>query len=286
MGREVVGSKRNSKFALNSPLQPVMSLSYREFIECRYIGLFRISNSISYRTSHIEYLDILKTNDFFVFFRRKFRKFAENSENSPKIRRKFLKKKVFFEALISYRIVSYRKKNPHIVSLSYRIEKKLIATQCSRPSRNHNRGKGRGGGAGGGMTDRLAGEEHPLVGGNQPLDVGLGCAGDAQPGVRRDLRECQSLRSVHLQTATDQALDLLAKLQLWEPGEMSSADLSIALKGHVSADHVVEEDTQGPDCEALWPVSSGVDPLWGRVDPGSLEPRVHLVLYVITRPPM
>ena len=60
------------------------------------------------------------------------RKFAENSENSPKIlkiRRKFLKKKVFFEALISYRIVSYREKNPHIVSISYRIEKKLIATQ-------------------------------------------------------------------------------------------------------------------------------------------------------------
>mgnify|MGYP003328900536 CR=1 FL=1 len=61
--------------------------------------------------------------------------FAENSENSPKIlkiRRKFLKKKVFFEALISYRIVSYREKNPHIVSISYRIEKKLIATQCTQ----------------------------------------------------------------------------------------------------------------------------------------------------------
>merc|ERR1711872_1024781 len=108
--------------------------SYREFIECRDIGLFRISNSISYRTSHIVYLDILKTNDFFVFFRRKFQKFSENSKNSPKIlkiRRKFLKKKVFFEALISYRIVSYREKNPHIVSISYRIEKKLIATGCS-----------------------------------------------------------------------------------------------------------------------------------------------------------
>merc|ERR1711873_374081 len=62
--------------------------------------------------------------------RRKFQKFAKNSENSPKIRRKFLKKKVFFEALISYRIVSYREKNPHIVSISYRIEKKLIATDC------------------------------------------------------------------------------------------------------------------------------------------------------------
>ena len=59
---------------------------------------------------------------------------AENSKNSPKIlkiRRKFLKKKVFFEALISYRIVSYREKNPHIVSISYRVEKKLIATGWS-----------------------------------------------------------------------------------------------------------------------------------------------------------
>merc|ERR1712107_704586 len=60
--------------------------------------------------------------------------FSENSKNSPKILkicRKFLKKKFFFEALISYRIVSYREKNPNIVSISisYRIEKKLIATQ-------------------------------------------------------------------------------------------------------------------------------------------------------------
>ena len=67
--------------------RPASSLSYRKFIECRYIGLFRISNSISYRTSHIEYLDILKTNDFFVFFRRKFQKFSENSETSPKIQK-------------------------------------------------------------------------------------------------------------------------------------------------------------------------------------------------------
>merc|ERR1712223_1469085 len=188
------------------------------------------------------------------------RKFAENSENSPKIlkiRRKFAENSSKRRSSLrpSYRIVSYRKKNPPIVSLSYRIEKKLIATQCSQPSRNHNRGKGRGGGAGGGMTDRLAGEEHPLVGGNQPLDVvGLRCAGDAQPGVCSDLCQCQSFRGIHLQTATDQALDLLTELQLWEPCEMSSADLSIALKGHVSADHVVEEDSQGPDCEALWPV--------------------------------
>ena len=49
--------------------QSASSLSYREFIECRYIGLFRISKSISYRTSHIEYLDTgISICHFPVFF--------------------------------------------------------------------------------------------------------------------------------------------------------------------------------------------------------------------------
>ena len=93
---------------------------------------------------------------YFVFFRQKF---SENSKNSPEIRKisgnsensskflkihqKFLQKKVFFEAQISYRIVSYREKNPHIVSISYRIEKKLIATQWSGPSVYHSLKRGR-----------------------------------------------------------------------------------------------------------------------------------------------
>jgi len=53
--------------------------------------------------------------------RRKFQKFAENSENLPKFRWKFLKKKVFFEALVSYRI---EKKT--LISYRYRIESKKI----------------------------------------------------------------------------------------------------------------------------------------------------------------
>ena len=119
-----------------------VGISYREIIDCRYIGLFSVSKSISYRTSHIEYLNILKTSDFVVFFRRKFSENsensenpwtkvlnnnnnnnAENSENLPKLRRKLLKKRVFFEALIlyRYRIVS-RKKT--LISYRYRIESK------------------------------------------------------------------------------------------------------------------------------------------------------------------
>merc|ERR1712062_813363 len=89
-------------------------------------GLFRISNSISYRTSHGEYLDILKTNDFFVFFRRKFQKFAENSENSPKIRRKFAENSSKRRSSLrpSYRIVSYRIEKKTLISYRYCIESK------------------------------------------------------------------------------------------------------------------------------------------------------------------
>ena len=124
---------------------PRVGVSYREIMECWYIETFSISKSISYRTSNIEYLDILKTSDLFRLFspkiHRTFRKFSETpkiqkiprkySENSKhllkiqkilKICQKFLKKKVFFEAKISY-----REKNPSIVSLSCRVEKKLIA---------------------------------------------------------------------------------------------------------------------------------------------------------------
>ena len=54
--------------------------------------------------------------------RRKFQKIAENSENSPKIRWKFLKKKVFSEAKILYwyRIVSNKKAKYRIDIVSSR----------------------------------------------------------------------------------------------------------------------------------------------------------------------
>jgi len=54
----------------------------------------------------------------------------------------------------------------------------------------------------------------------------------------------KSFFSVHLQAARDQALHLLAQLQLREPCEMSPADLGVRLKGDVATDHVVEEDAK------------------------------------------
>ena len=126
------------------PLGSGVGISYREIIECRYIGLFSILKSISYLTSHIKYLDILKTSVFFCFFSPKILKTHEPKSSTtttitpkiPKICQKYLKKKVFFEALISYRYRILSRKNSHIVSISYWVEKKLIAQGCSEHTLN------------------------------------------------------------------------------------------------------------------------------------------------------
>ena len=76
----------------------------------------------------------------------------------------------------------------------------------------------------------------------------FGWAGYAKPGVVDHIGESESFFSVHLEAARDQALHLLAQLQLREPGEVSPADLGVGLKGDVATHHVVEEDSEGPDC--------------------------------------
>ena len=141
-----------------------MSLSYQEIIECRYIGLFSISKKNRIKPPILSILILI----YFVFLppkilrkfqkfsgnpeipkiqkisenspkfqkiRRNFRKFAEISENSPKIPQK----KVFSEALISYRYRIVSRKNPNIVSISYQVEKKLIALHCLQPGISYQR---------------------------------------------------------------------------------------------------------------------------------------------------
>ena len=102
------------------------------------------------------------------------------------------------------------------------------------------------------MANGFAGKEQLLRGRRLAWFRGTG---DAQPGVVGQVSQGKSFFGVHLQAASDQTLHLLAQLQLWEPGELGSADLSIALKGDVATDHVIEEDTQGPDGQTLRPVS-------------------------------
>ena len=124
-----------------------------------YRRVYRIEppiSSISIFSKPVIFLSFFAENSPKIL--RKFRKFpehsenpltkvinnnnAENSKNLPKIpknlkiRWKFLKKKVFFEALLWYGYRIVLRKNPHIVSIWYRVEKKLITQgwswSCSR----------------------------------------------------------------------------------------------------------------------------------------------------------
>ena len=90
----MLGYDKKSKLCMNCECFPGHSLTNRSITldQGWSYRIEKLSNAdmldfsvyrrvYSYRTSHIEYLDILKTSDFFVFFRRKYRKFPENTEN-------------------------------------------------------------------------------------------------------------------------------------------------------------------------------------------------------------
>ena len=102
------------------------------------------------------------------------------------------------------------------------------------------------------MANGFAGKEQ-LLGGRWL--AWFRSTGDAQPGMVGQVSQGKSFFGVHLQAASDQALHLLAELQLREPGKLGSADLSVALEGDVAAHHVIEEDAQGPDGQTFGPVS-------------------------------
>ena len=53
--------------------------------------------------------------------------------------------------------------------------------------------------------------------------------------------------------------------------EVGGADLLVRLKGDVAADHVIEEDPEGPDGGLVAVVLVALDPFGGRVDSGTCE---------------
>ena len=106
----------------------------------------------------------------------------------------------------------------------------------------------------------------------------------SQPGMLGHGGETDPECRVHRQAARDQTLHLLTELQLWEPGEFGASDVRVTLEGHVSTDHVVEQDTEGPDCQLLGSVGTVGDPLGGRVHSSALELPVDLILQEGARP--
>ena len=72
---------------------------------------------------------------------------------------------------------------------------------------------------------------------------------------------------IYLYALPDKILAILG-YPVFKP-QLRAADLLVALEGDVPADHVKEEDAQGPHSGRLPLVASLANPLWWRVDPGA-----------------
>jgi len=57
--------------------------------------------------------------------------------------------------------------------------------------------------------------------------------------------------------------------ELWSPVQLGAFDLRVRLEGDVATDHVVQEDAEGPDGQAVGAVPTEFDPLGRRVDSGT-----------------
>ena len=85
----------------------------------------------------------------------------------------------------------------------------------------------------------------------------------------------------------DEVLCLVRESQAAGPDQVALADLPVCGVGNVPAQHVVEQDTQWPDCQTGGPVLSLQDPLWWAVDSGAselLEYSVWLILVIVLTP--
>ena len=60
--------------------------------------------------------------------------------------------------------------------------------------------------------------------------------------------------------------------------QLGEADLLVRLEGDVAADHVEQEDAEGPDGGRLAPVLAETDPLRGGVDSGAWENSIVILL--------
>ena len=88
-----------------------------------------------------------------------------------------------------------------------------------------------------------------------------------QPRVAEDGGEGRPLSRVHSKALPYKVL-ALRRNPVSEP-EFRNTDLLVRLEGDVATDHVVEEDTQRPDCQAVCCVPSVFDPFGWSVYAGS-----------------
>ena len=89
-----------------------------------------------------------------------------------------------------------------------------------------------------------------------------------------DLLQRRPRAGVPVKAGGHEVFDLLRDVDVRMPDQLTGADLLVSLEGNVSVKHVVEQDSQAPDGEAVTRVLLQHRPLrWG-VDSGALELRV------------
>ena len=87
--------------------------------------------------------------------------------------------------------------------------------------------------------------------------------------MREDGVQSYSLFGQNCEAPLHQVHGGVGEAQVPVPGELAGAGVPVAGEGDVAAEHVVEEDTQGPDGEPVPGVAPLLDPLGRGVDPGA-----------------
>ena len=87
--------------------------------------------------------------------------------------------------------------------------------------------------------------------------------------MREDGIQSYSLFGQNCEASLHQVHGGVGEAQVPVPGELASAGVPVAGEGDVTAEHVVEEDAQGPDGQPVPSVAPLLDPLGRGVDPGA-----------------
>ena len=90
-----------------------------------------------------------------------------------------------------------------------------------------------------------------------------------EPGVVEDAVQGDPILRPNPETRPDQILTLGADGS--SEAELCVADLLVLLEGDVAADHVVEEDAQGPHGQRVAVIAAAANPLRRRVHPGACK---------------
>ena len=90
-----------------------------------------------------------------------------------------------------------------------------------------------------------------------------------QPGVAQHPVQGDAVLGPDPETRADQVLTLRGHRP--PEAELRVADLLVLLEGDVAADHIVEEDAQGPHGQRVAVIAAAANPLRRRVHPGACK---------------